>query len=179
MREKLAEYASEGASWPHSAAILDPIRLTIVVSGPAHIVQVARWFTDPTSLPESPVSSSSAVQLEGTSMLKCSGGSNCPDKAESSHGLDTVHCRQDDESSGSASFRQGPPKTAMDMGLPVLRVKNKFAFASEELKGGYRDLMLSVLYEEPELGLRIIGEIQVPQGSIDSSSYFPSCLGGR
>jgi hypothetical protein len=44
--------------------------------------------------------------------------------------------------------------------LPVLRCKNKFAFAAEEIKGGYRDLMLSVLYEEPVCSLRIIGEIQ-------------------
>ncbi len=44
--------------------------------------------------------------------------------------------------------------------LPVLRCKNKFAFVAEEIKGGYRDLMLSVLYEEPVCGLRIIGEIQ-------------------
>ncbi len=45
--------------------------------------------------------------------------------------------------------------------LQVLRCKNKFAFEEEELKGGYRDLMLSVLYEDPVCGLRIIGEIQV------------------
>ena len=44
--------------------------------------------------------------------------------------------------------------------LPVVRVKNKFALPADELKGGYRDLMLSVLYEGQH-GLRIIGEIQV------------------
>ncbi len=29
------------------------------------------------------------------------------------------------------------------------------------LKGGYRDLMLSLLYEDEECGLAIVGEIQV------------------
>ncbi len=50
--------------------------------------------------------------------------------------------------------------TQVARALPVLRCKNKFAFAAEEIKGGYRDLMLSVQYEEPDCGLRIIGEIQ-------------------
>ena len=49
----------------------------------------------------------------------------------------------------------------MTAALPVVRVKNKFAFERGELRGGYRDLMLSVLFEEPKSGLRIIGEIQV------------------
>ena len=50
--------------------------------------------------------------------------------------------------------------------LPVVRVKNKFGFAREELRGGYRDLMLSVLYEDPESRLRIIGEIQARGGRV-------------
>jgi hypothetical protein len=45
--------------------------------------------------------------------------------------------------------------------LRVVRVKNKFGFAREDLNGGYRDLMLSTLYEDINTGLRIIGEIQV------------------
>ena len=32
-------------------------------------------------------------------------------------------------------------------GLPLCRIKNKFALSSEELVGGYRDLMLCVVYE--------------------------------
>jgi hypothetical protein len=44
--------------------------------------------------------------------------------------------------------------------LPVVRLKNKFAMSASELNGGYRDLILSVLYEGQH-GLRIIGEIQV------------------
>ncbi len=39
MREKLAEYAEEGGAWPYAAAILDPVRLSIVVDGPSQIVQ--------------------------------------------------------------------------------------------------------------------------------------------
>ena len=45
--------------------------------------------------------------------------------------------------------------------LQVVRIKNKFAFAREELNGGYRDLMLSVLYLDSASNLSIIGEIQV------------------
>ena len=39
MREKLREYAAEGAAWPVTASILDPVRLSVVCDGPAHIVQ--------------------------------------------------------------------------------------------------------------------------------------------
>ncbi len=35
-------------------------------------------------------------------------------------------------------------------GLRVCRVKNKFAMAKAELTGGYRDLMVCVLFEDPE-----------------------------
>ena len=51
--------------------------------------------------------------------------------------------------------------------LPVLRVKNKFAFAAAELRGGYRDLMLSGLYQDPGSRLGIIGEIQAPAALFD------------
>ena len=46
------------------------------------------------------------------------------------------------------------------MVLPVVRIKNKFAFLAGGLNGRQRDLMLSVIYEG-QYGLRIIGEIQV------------------
>ena len=109
MREKLAEYSSEGFGWPLSAAILDPVRLSLVCCGPSQIVQVAKWFTE---------------QLSASN----------------------VDANQQEISIQS---------------LPVVRIKNKFAYDIEALKGGYRDLMLSVLYEDPESHLRIIGEIQV------------------
>ena len=45
-------------------------------------------------------------------------------------------------------------------GFSVVRVKNKFAFPASELVGGYRDLMVCVLFEG-SCGLRIIGEVQI------------------
>ena len=44
MREKLAEYASEGAAWPLAACILDPIRVSIICHGSARMLEVAGWF---------------------------------------------------------------------------------------------------------------------------------------
>jgi hypothetical protein len=44
--------------------------------------------------------------------------------------------------------------------LSVCRIKNKFALGQDQLVGGYRDLMLCVLTENPD-GLCIIGEVQV------------------
>mmetsp|Transcript_14218 Transcript_14218/g.30377 ORF Transcript_14218/g.30377 Transcript_14218/m.30377 type:complete len:1807 (+) Transcript_14218:1506-6926(+) len=44
MREKLGEYALEGAAWPLCAQILDPVRASVVCSGPAQIIEVASWF---------------------------------------------------------------------------------------------------------------------------------------
>ena len=35
-----------GAVWPLSANILDPVRLSLVVDGPARMIEVAKWFTD-------------------------------------------------------------------------------------------------------------------------------------
>ena len=34
------------AVWPLSANILDPVRLSLVVDGPARVLEVARWFTE-------------------------------------------------------------------------------------------------------------------------------------
>jgi len=96
MLEKVEEYAKEGSVWPLSANILDPVRLSIVCSGPAQILQVAQWF----------------IEAE--------------------------------------------PHYA----LQVCRVKNKFGVPEEALIGGYRDLMLSVVFTGAD-GLRIIGEIQI------------------
>ncbi len=39
MREKLGEYALEGAPWPLCAQILDPVRASVVCSGPAQILE--------------------------------------------------------------------------------------------------------------------------------------------
>ena len=46
IREKLAEYQEEGAEWPLTACILDPVRASVVCAGPAQILEVAKWFTD-------------------------------------------------------------------------------------------------------------------------------------
>ena len=35
MRDKLREYAAEGAEWPLAACILDPVRASVVCRGPA------------------------------------------------------------------------------------------------------------------------------------------------
>ena len=40
MREKLAEYSADGAMWPLTACILDPVRASVVCSGPAQILEV-------------------------------------------------------------------------------------------------------------------------------------------
>ncbi len=96
MREKLLEYAADGAQWPLSANILDPVRASIVCDGAAPILEVVGWFT----------------------------------------------------------------KHGGEAGLRVCRIKNKFSFRREELVGGYRDLMICVIFTGVS-GLRIIGEIQV------------------
>lgn len=130
MREKILEYAKESklgdnSDWPLCANILDPVRASIVCSGPSQILQIYRWFADDSSLQASDV----------TQMTVC-------------------------------------------------RIKNKFAFAKEELIGGcviiycssfnrskkfsiyifwtcrYRDLLFCVVFTGP-YGLRIIGEVQV------------------
>ena len=40
MQEKVAEYAGEGAEWPRTACILDPVRASVVCSGPAQMLEV-------------------------------------------------------------------------------------------------------------------------------------------
>ena len=40
MREKLSEYAAEGAAWPLTASILDPVRLSVICNGPRQILEV-------------------------------------------------------------------------------------------------------------------------------------------
>ena len=48
MREKLSEYVlpSPKGIWPLAANILDPIRLSLVTSGPSHMRQVVKWLLD-------------------------------------------------------------------------------------------------------------------------------------
>jgi hypothetical protein len=46
-------------------------------------------------------------------------------------------------------------------GLEVCKVKNKFAQSAAEVQGGYRAVMVCLVYSDPESGLRIIGEVQV------------------
>ena len=46
MREKVKEYScSADSTWPHCANILDPVRASVVCSGPAEILEVFNWFT--------------------------------------------------------------------------------------------------------------------------------------
>ena len=44
MREKLLEYHEEGAEWPLTACILDPVRASIVCNGPAEMMEVIGWI---------------------------------------------------------------------------------------------------------------------------------------
>jgi hypothetical protein len=41
MREKLSEYALEGADWPLTANIIDPVRLSVICNGPRQILEVS------------------------------------------------------------------------------------------------------------------------------------------
>ena len=45
IREKLAEYRAEGAEWPLTACILDPVRASVVCEGPAQMLEAVKWFT--------------------------------------------------------------------------------------------------------------------------------------
>jgi hypothetical protein len=45
MREKLSEYAADGAEWPLTACILDPIRASVICNGPRQMLEVCGWFT--------------------------------------------------------------------------------------------------------------------------------------
>jgi hypothetical protein len=44
MTAKVQEYVTEGAGWPRSACILDPVRASVVCEGAAQILEVAEWF---------------------------------------------------------------------------------------------------------------------------------------
>jgi hypothetical protein len=103
MQDKLLEYVAEGSQWPLSACILDPVRASVVCSGPSQILEVLSWFVE--------------------------------------------------------SGRE--PTENFQKGLVVRRVKNKFSMAAEEVQGGYRDIMVLMVYTEPRSKLRIIGEVQI------------------
>ena len=96
---QVSEYA-EGASgsnggWPLCSNILDPVRASVVCSGPSEIMQVLSWYTGSAS--------------------------------EIATGADTVE--------GAAAPNSGE-QAKWATGMPVCRVKNKFAFAEEDLVGG-------------------------------------------
>jgi hypothetical protein len=61
----------------------------------------------------------------------------------------------------------------------VCRIKNKFSFAKEDIVGGYRDLMIGVVFEDKS-GLKIIGEIQIHDKFLydlkSKVGYFPPVL---
>jgi hypothetical protein len=42
--EKIQEYIAEGAEWPRTACILDPVRASVVCQGAAQILEIAEWF---------------------------------------------------------------------------------------------------------------------------------------
>jgi hypothetical protein len=46
MREKLVEYREEGAQWPLTACILDPVRASVVCDGPAQMMEVICWILE-------------------------------------------------------------------------------------------------------------------------------------
>eukprot|EP00960_Hanusia_phi_P062304 765109-Hanusia_phi.AAC.7 len=48
MQEKLRKYMPPHprGRWPYTANILDPVRVSIVCSGPSHVLQVLRWFVE-------------------------------------------------------------------------------------------------------------------------------------
>jgi hypothetical protein len=46
MKQKVAEYAAEGAVWPCAGCILDPVRASVVCKGAAQILEVAEWFIE-------------------------------------------------------------------------------------------------------------------------------------
>jgi hypothetical protein len=48
MQEKLARYMPPypGSRWPLAAHIKDPVRMSIVCSGPADMVKTVQWFVD-------------------------------------------------------------------------------------------------------------------------------------
>jgi hypothetical protein len=111
MREKVREYASDaavaGRGWPLCANILDPVRASVVCSGPA-VLQVLEWFTG------APVRGDGASPSPGSP-----GPSSSPSAA-----------------TGAGGSRGQRPPCADNVLMPVCRVKNKFAFPKEELVGG-------------------------------------------
>jgi hypothetical protein len=44
MLEKIKEYADKEVAWPLTGCILDPVRASVVCSGPAEMVEVLSWF---------------------------------------------------------------------------------------------------------------------------------------
>ena len=64
MREKLAEYKADGAEWPLTACILDPVRTSLICSGPAHMLEVAQWFTSQSQNDSHPTSMSGKGKLQ-------------------------------------------------------------------------------------------------------------------
>mmetsp|Transcript_4921 Transcript_4921/g.10911 ORF Transcript_4921/g.10911 Transcript_4921/m.10911 type:complete len:912 (+) Transcript_4921:5124-7859(+) len=44
MKEKIQEYIADGAEWPRTACILDPVRASVVCQGATQILEVAEWI---------------------------------------------------------------------------------------------------------------------------------------
>ena len=127
MREKVREYAGEAAAaagegrgWPLCANILDPVRASVVCSGPAEILRVLGWFTG-----WSDAAGGDAADGGGTQTAApdpCELGSPGSSSSPAALGAQGLSCRA----------RRGAGTALM----PVCRIKNKFAFPKEELVGG-------------------------------------------
>ena len=50
MLEKLVDYAAEGAQWPLTACILDPVRASVICSGPTQMLQVRIFIAQYTAV---------------------------------------------------------------------------------------------------------------------------------
>ncbi len=60
-------------------------------------------------------------------------------------------------------------------GLRPCRVKNKFAMAGTELTGGYRDLMVCVLFKDPNRQA-LLEQTLAPFASTAISVYYSECF---
>ena len=94
------EYAGgiggSGSEWPLCANILDPVRASVVCSGPSQIMQVLSWYTG---------SASEIATKESDAIEPAAAADSCELQRRA-------------------------------IGMPMCRMKNKFAFAKDELVGG-------------------------------------------
>ena len=157
MREKLARYEPPypGSQWPLTGHITDPVRLSVVCSGPSDVLQVSS--RRPCASRSSRCCSSSRGTVCVTALhhlLHAPTSGTCELTHRERHDivLQNLMCV------GAQTVRLFV-ETQSQTGLRVCRVKNKFLLPDVEVEDGYRDVTLNVLFEAENL--RIIGEIQV------------------